>query len=106
MKPIKLTMQAFGSYANKTVIDFREPDQNIFLITGNTGAGKTTIFDAIVFALYGESSSTLNKKSGTLLQSQFASFDVVPYVEFEFSEGYGDDEKVYTIYRTPQHYTY
>lgn len=106
MKPIKLTMQAFGSYADKTVIDFREPDQNIFLITGDTGAGKTTIFDAIVFALYGESSSTLNKKSGTLLQSQFASFDVVPYVEFEFSEGYGDDEKVYTIHRTPQHYTY
>lgn len=106
MKPIKLTMQAFGSYADKTVIDFREPDQNIFLITGDTGAGKTTIFDAIVFALYGESSSTLNKKSGTLLQSQFASFDVKPYVEFEFSEGYGDDEKIYTIHRTPQHYTY
>lgn len=106
MKPIKLTMQAFGSYADKTVIDFREPDQNIFLITGDTGAGKTTIFDAIVFALYGESSSTLNKKTGTLLQSQFASLDVVPYVEFEFSEGYGDDEKIYKIHRTPQHYTY
>lgn len=106
MKPIKLTMQAFGSYADKTVIDFREPDQNIFLITGDTGAGKTTIFDAIVFALYGESSSISNKKTGTLLQSQFASLDKKPYVEFMFSEGYGDDEKIYTIHRIPQHYTY
>lgn len=106
MKPIKLVMEAFGSYASKTVIDFREPNQNLFLITGDTGAGKTTIFDAIVFALYGESSSTLNKKTGTLLQSQFASLDVKPYVELTFSQGYGDDEKVYTIHRIPQHYTY
>ena len=57
MKPIQLTMQAFGSYGKKTVIDFTKPDQNLFLITGNTGSGKTTIFDAIVFALYGEASS-------------------------------------------------
>lgn len=106
MKPIKLEMEAFGSYASKTVIDFREPNQNLFLITGDTGAGKTTIFDAIVFALYGESSSTLNKKTGTLLQSQFASLDVKPYVELTFSQGYGDDEKIYTIHRIPQHYTY
>lgn len=106
MKPIKLVMEAFGSYASKTVIDFREPNQNLFLITGDTGAGKTTIFDAIVFALYGESSSTLNKKTGTLLQSQFASLDVKPYVELTFSQGYGDDEKIYTIHRIPQHYTY
>lgn len=106
MKPIKLVMEAFGSYASKTIIDFREPNQNLFLITGDTGAGKTTIFDAIVFALYGESSSTLNKKTGTLLQSQFASLDVKPYVELTFSQGYGDDEKIYTIHRIPQHYTY
>lgn len=106
MKPIKLVMEAFGSYASKTVIDFGEPNQNLFLITGDTGAGKTTIFDAIVFALYGESSSTLNKKTGTLLQSQFASLDVKPYVELTFSQGYGDDEKIYTIHRIPQHYTY
>ena len=106
MKPIKLVMEAFGSYASKTIIDFSEPNQNLFLITGDTGAGKTTIFDAIVFALYGESSSTLNKKTGTLLQSQFASLDVKPYVELTFSQGYGDDEKIYTIHRIPQHYTY
>ena len=47
MRPIKLTLQAFGSYGKKTVIDFRETNQNLFLITGDTGAGKTTIFDAM-----------------------------------------------------------
>ena len=53
MRPVKLTMQAFGSYGNITQIDFDKTNQNLFLITGDTGAGKTTIFDAIVFALYG-----------------------------------------------------
>ncbi|MDE6636204.1 MAG: AAA family ATPase, partial [Lachnospiraceae bacterium] len=54
MKPINLTMQAFGSYGKMTYIDFTAVDQNLFLVTGDTGAGKTTIFDAIVVALYGE----------------------------------------------------
>ena len=46
MRPLNLTMEAFGSYGRRTVIDFERPDQNLFLITGDTGAGKTTIFDA------------------------------------------------------------
>ena len=92
MKPIKLVMEAFGSYASKTVIDFREPNQNLFLITGDTGAGKTTIFDAIVFALYGESRSSLNMITCSLLQSHYASLDVIPFVELSFSQGYCDDE--------------
>ena len=89
MRPIKLTMQAFGSYRDRTILDFTKADQNLFLITGDTGAGKTTIFDAIVFALYGEASSGVNKKNGTELQSQYADPSVEPYVEFEFSARYG-----------------
>ena len=86
MRPIKLTMQSFGSYGKETTIDFTQTSQNLFLISGDTGAGKTTIFDAIVFALYGEASSTNNKKDGLELQSQFAGYDIEPYVELEFSE--------------------
>ena len=48
MKPLRLKMQAFGSYGKETTIDFEKVNQNLFLITGDTGAGKTTIFDAIV----------------------------------------------------------
>jgi len=51
MKPLRLKMQAFGSYGKETTIDFEKVNQNLFLITGDTGAGKTTIFDAIVFAV-------------------------------------------------------
>ena len=60
MRPLTLEMQAFGSYGDRTKIDFRKPSQNLFLITGDTGSGKSTIFDAIAFALYGEASSTAN----------------------------------------------
>ena len=91
MKPLKLTMQSFGSYGQKTEIDFQKLNQNIFLITGDTGAGKTTIFDAIVFALYGEASSVLNKKDGVLLQSQYSDYSNEPFVELTFSEGNGEN---------------
>ena len=103
MKPIKLTMQAFGSYGRKTVIDFTKPTQNLFLITGDTGAGKTTIFDAIVFALYGEASSGSNKKDGAELQSQFVEYDVSPFVELTFSEYSGGIHQIYTVRRVPRH---
>ena len=62
MKPLKLKMQAFGSYGKETLIDFEKVNQNLFLVTGDTGAGKTTIFDAIVFALYGRSQFLLQQK--------------------------------------------
>ena len=103
MRPVKLTMQAFGSYGNLTKIDFSEPDQNLFLVTGDTGAGKTTIFDAIVFALYGEASSSTNKKDGVVLQSQYVELNVEPFVELVFSEGTGEGRQFYTVRRVPRH---
>ena len=103
MKPIQLTMQAFGSYGKKTVIDFTKPDQNLFLITGDTGAGKTTIFDAIVFALYGEASSVVNRKNGAELQSQFAATSVEPFVELVFEEQVAGQPALYTVRRVPKH---
>ena len=103
MRPVKLTMQAFGSYGKLTQIDFRELNQNLFLITGDTGAGKTTIFDAIVFALYGEASSGTNKKEGVVLQSQYVELNVEPFVELVFSEGTGENSRLYTVRRVPRH---
>ena len=100
MRPIKLTLQAFGSYGKKTVIDFRETNQNLFLITGDTGAGKTTIFDAMVYALYGEASSGNNKKSGQELQSQFAAPGETPFVELEFTEG---EKGTFMVHRVLRH---
>ncbi|MBQ3666115.1 MAG: SMC family ATPase [Lachnospiraceae bacterium] len=63
MKPIILEMTAFGSYAGKTVVDFKKLQHDLYLITGDTGAGKTTIFDGIMFALFGESSGEENAKA-------------------------------------------
>ena len=103
MRPKKLVMQAFGSYGKKTEIDFTKPVQNLFLITGDTGAGKTTIFDAIVFALFGEASSGNNKKSGEELQSQFTDFVSEPFVEFTFTERLGSAEEEFKVKRIPRH---
>lgn len=103
MRPVKLTMEAFGSYGKKTVIDFEVPNQNIFLISGDTGAGKSTIFDAIVFALYGEASSSNNKKDGVELQSQYVGLDKEPYVVLDFAETYGGETKEYSVRRVPKH---
>ncbi|MDO5135771.1 MAG: SMC family ATPase [Eubacteriales bacterium] len=103
MKPLTLTMQAFGSYGKTTVIDFTRTGQSLFLITGDTGAGKTTIFDAIVFALYGEASSSANKKEGLQLQSQFVDYSRKPFVELSFEEQRGSLREVYRVRRTPRH---
>lgn len=100
MRPLILEMEAFGSYAKKQVVDFQKPTQNLFLISGNTGSGKSTIFDAMVFALYGEGSGNRDSKEGTELQSQFAELDKIPKVCFSFAEG----RDVYTITRIPKHY--
>lgn len=83
MKPLKLTIQAFANYAGEQVIDFTELNgRNMFLITGKTGAGKTTIFDAISYALFGESSGGF--RSVDSLRSDYADGSVETFVELEF----------------------
>jgi len=83
MRPLKLTMTAFGPYAGMEVIDFTKlKDRNIFLITGPTGSGKTTIFDGISFAVFGNASS--EERDGENLRSHFAGDDVLTSVELEF----------------------
>lgn len=96
MRPIKLTMSAFGPYAGETVIDFEKLGENgIYLISGDTGAGKTTIFDGIVFALYGSASG--EKREPSMLRSKYAKPDTPTFVELVFK--YAD--KLYTVRRNP-----
>ena len=76
MKPIKLVMSAFGPYASKAEVDFEAfGDKGIFLVTGDTGAGKTTIFDAITFALFGEASGSTRDKS--MFRSKYADSEMM-----------------------------
>lgn len=83
MLPRKLTISAFGPYATATVIDFSKLGRNgLYLITGNTGAGKTTIFDAIVYALYGEASGS--NRDPKMMRSKYADNDTETFVELEF----------------------
>ena len=65
MRPHKLVMKAFGPFAKETVVDFDAMGNNVYLISGDTGAGKTTIFDAIVYALYGKASGNGRSSLGT-----------------------------------------
>ena len=102
MKPILLTMQAFGSYGEKTEIDFQKGG-DFFLISGDTGSGKSTIFDAMMFALYGEVSTNGSGKENELL-SQFV--DVrkdKPLVSLVFTAHQHGQEETYKITRTPRH---
>lgn len=92
-------MSAFGPYKDKVEIDFSKfSDNDIFLITGDTGSGKTTIFDAMVFALFGEASGS--RRDNSSFRSDFAESDVNTYVEFEFRH----KGILYKIERTPSYY--
>lgn len=102
MKPIRLTMQAFGSYAEKTEIDFQKGG-DFFLISGDTGSGKSTIFDAMMFALYGEVSTNGSGKENELL-SQFVDVrNDKPLVSLVFTAYQHGQEETYKITRTPRH---
>ncbi len=97
MKPLKLEMKAFGSYVNPIELDFEKnlAGKNLFLIHGATGSGKTTILDAMCYALYGESSGGLRKDS--MMRSVQVDANEKTEVKFTFSLG----DKVYKIIRTP-----
>src|SRR5699024_12804231 len=83
MKLIRLTMTAIGPYKDKETIDFTElGDRNLFVISGATGAGKTTIFDAITFALYGTASGA-DRENVAMLRSHFA--DDIQHTEVELT---------------------
>lgn len=102
MKPILLTMQAFGSYGEKTEIDFQKGG-DFFLISGDTGSGKSTIFDAMMFALYGEVSTNGSGKENELL-SQFVDVrNDKPLVSLVFTAYQHGQEETYKITRTPRH---
>lgn len=82
MKPIKLTLKAFGSYADEAVVDFTKFGSGLYWITGDTGAGKTTIFDALVFALYGEASG--KNRDASMFHSDFVSKKIPTEVNLIF----------------------
>lgn len=97
MKPIKLTMQAFGPFAKTEVIDFEKLGRNpLFLINGPTGSGKTSILDAICFALYGE--TTGNERQGIQMRCDLSAQDLPTEVVLEFSL----HGKQYRVVRSPE----
>lgn len=96
MRPVKLTMSAFGPYAQKAELDLDKLGTGgLYLITGDTGAGKTTIFDAVTYALYGRASG--NNRESSMLRSKYASAETPTEVTLEFVYG----GKTYTIKRSP-----
>ena len=98
MRPIKLTVSAFGPYAGKTVLDLDKLGENgLYLITGDTGAGKTTIFDAITYALYGEASG--DNREASMFRSKYTDKNMPTKVELVFTYA----GKTYTVKRNPEY---
>ena len=97
MRPLKLTIAGFGPYAGVQELDFETlGTSGLYLITGDTGAGKTTIFDAITFALFGEASG--ENREASMLRSKYAKAEDPTYVELIFAY----DGKKYAVKRNPE----
>ena len=98
MRPLKLTISAFGPYAGKVELDMEKlGESGLYLITGDTGAGKTMIFDAITFALYGNPSGT--SRDDSMLRSKYADVSTPTEVSMTFFHG----GKTYAIKRSPEY---
>ena len=98
MRPLRLTISGFGPYAGTQELDFsRLGTGGLYLITGDTGAGKTTIFDAITYALFGEASG--DSRDASMLRSKYAAPDAPTYVELTFDYG----GKSYQVKRSPEY---
>ena len=99
MKPVYLDMTAFGPYAGRQVIDFRLlGDRQLFLIYGPTGSGKTTILDAMCYALYGELTGGTEGRNGAHMRSEYATAEETTRVAFTFRVG----QKLYRVERSPE----
>ncbi|RKP54150.1 SMC family ATPase [Cohnella endophytica] len=99
MRPIRLSMTAFGPYRDTETIDFGLlEDRRLFVISGNTGAGKTSIFDAICFALYGSASGE-DRSETRMLRSHFADDEIHTSVDYHFSVG----QRTYRVFRQMAH---
>ena len=98
MKPVLLTLSGWGPYKETQVVDFRNFNgRNLFLITGQTGAGKTTILDALTYALYGTLSGDVREKA--TVRSDFADENTKTYVELIMTH----KSQEYKIYRNPEY---
>ena len=98
MRPLKLTISAFGPYAGKQVLDLEKlGESGLYLIMGTTGAGKTSIFDAITYALYDRPSGDIRDDS--MLRSKYADAETETFVELEFL----CKDKLYRVRRNPEY---
>ena len=98
MKPLKLVMSAFGSYGGEEIIDFSKIKGGLFLVSGDTGSGKTTIFDGIMYALYNKMGG--GDRETKMMRSEYAKDKQKTFVEFIFEYTHGENKGVYVVKRT------